>query len=1103
MRYIKKFQYLVIVISFFILMASVGRAQDEKSLNPEIAQLIREVPLKQEYTDAGAVILLREGVMSVEKDGLRNITVHVVGKILDDKAASDYGQISVIFNSYYQEAALDFAHTITKDGTIIEVSKDAIQLKTPPEQPGVKSYTDNKVLTFSPPALEPGSVFEYQVRIRQKKPIIENKWHTSFDFNYTLHKLSPPYIPRIDPVYKSRFVLKVPEGEKFIYDAERTMVSPANGKEGDFTTYTWEVKDLPAVSIEDYMPSIDRIIPMIKLSSLTEWKEIDTWAGRLFFPKIEVTEEIKAKVGEITGEAKTEKEKIEALFYFIQSNIEYIQADLNSGGYVPHSANEILKNRYGDCKDQAILLLSMLRSVGISAYPAFINTYSEVNKKIPSSEAFNHLIVYIPREEGDLWLDTISGVTKFPYLYWIDQDRWAFVIDRKGGKFLRTPASKPEHNQGIIKFDFSFREEIFQGKIIIEGKGAISDNLKSLLKLFSPVQQKDIILNTVKSLFPVIARSQTISVEISDLKNPELPFKSTVSFEIKDIWKKTMLEFSFASNALPLVSFFTKLQNLPQPENRKNDYVLGVNFKLVDEWLCYPPDKDFRSETLPQDQSIDTPLISFRTRYNREGDFIRARSEFTLKQNYIPKKDYKEFYESIQDVLKKSEWKVVFNRKNIDFNSALSLLKEEVKQHPDDPRKHMALAEIYVEKYKKEEVMTYLDEGINESREAVRLSPENDDYHAFLGVALEIKGTNTHDEKLLDEALEEYKEALRIKPEKYQPVQFLEARIYLVKSEWDKKYIDEAIIKLKETTQIRPEFVDAHALLSEIYYKQGQRELAIGELKDATRLKPENPRYHRILGYLYKEKVHSEQNCYDEEAIENGIREYKEVIRLTPQDAEAHSSIGWLYIHKGLYDLALFEAKEALRLNKSAKNHYWLGHAHLYKGNYEEARKEFEEALKLKPDYAEAYLYLASTYFFQNRFEDSIPVFKKYFELIDPSKVSNTYAILHYYLALKFTGKQNEAEMLLQDYAKGFKGKEWESNLISYYQGRLAETDLISRAKNRCDNCDAFYYVGLQYLLNGDKPKAKEYFQKTVETKVYCFYEYVGAQAMLDQLRKK
>jgi hypothetical protein len=184
MRYIKKFQYLVIVISFFILMASVGRAQDEKSLNPEIAQLIREVPLKQEYTDAGAVILLREGVMSVEKDGLRNITVHVVGKILDDKAASDYGQISVIFNSYYQEAALDFAHTITKDGTIIEVSKDAIQLKTPPEQPGVKSYTDNKVLTFSPPALEPGSVFEYQVRIRQKKPIIENKWHTSFDFNY-------------------------------------------------------------------------------------------------------------------------------------------------------------------------------------------------------------------------------------------------------------------------------------------------------------------------------------------------------------------------------------------------------------------------------------------------------------------------------------------------------------------------------------------------------------------------------------------------------------------------------------------------------------------------------------------------------------------------------------------------------------------------------------------------------------------------------------------------------------------------------------------------------------------------------------------------------
>ncbi len=454
--------YVIIIVLFLGLVASVvGTQVEAKNPEPEVTQLMKEAGTR--YPDAGAVILLKEGRMSIGKAGLYNITVHVVGKILDAQAASDYGQICIYFNSYYEEVTLDFAHTIRRDGKIIELSKDAIQLRNPGD---ARKYTDTRILTFSLPALEAGSVFEYQARFDQRKPIIENRWQRGFNLNYVLYKFAPPYTPRIDPVCKSKFILEVPEGEKFIYHIHRASVVPVIEKKGGFTTYTWEVKDLPAVPMEDYMPP--DMIPEIELSSLENWGEVDQWASGHYLSKLELTEEIKAKAQEITKGAETEREKIEAIFCFIQRTIEYIQADLNRGGYIPHPASEVLRNRYGDCKDQVILFIAMLRAVGITAYPALINPYpySETNREVPSTD-FSHLISYVPGEGGDLWLDTTSRVTEFPRLHWSNQDRWALIIDGKGGKFLKIPPSKPEDNQGTMKFGFHFEDEILKTKCFI------------------------------------------------------------------------------------------------------------------------------------------------------------------------------------------------------------------------------------------------------------------------------------------------------------------------------------------------------------------------------------------------------------------------------------------------------------------------------------------------------------------------------------------------------------------------------------------------------------------------------------------------------------
>ncbi len=385
--------------------------------------------------------------------------------------------------------------------------------------------------------------------------------------------------------------------------------------------------------------------------------------------------------------------------------------------------------------------------------------------------------------------------------------------------------------------------------------------------------------------------------------------------------------------------------------------------------------------------------------------------------------------------------------------------------------------------------------------------------HLLLGLALVKKGKESLGKKLfdeaaneLDEAAREYKEGIRIRPELLEiaamaPPQFWVAWAYYAKSRQDKKVAEDAIRELKEAIRVKPGYAPAHGLLAAIYYERGEKELARLELEETIRLDPNVPESHAFLGAIYKENVNCGEEKWNDEAIEKGIKAYKEVIRLAPENAEAHRVLGRLYRYKGLYDLEVFEAKEALRLEKSAENHRALGSAYIWKGDYDQALKELREALSLKPNDGQAHHEIAFAYHMQNRFEDAEREYRKYIELEETNSVYPIlYPLLWQHLSMKGMGKDAEALKLLEEFAKGFKGKEWELHLLSYHQGRLTESELISKAKNECDRCEAFYYVGSQYLLKGDRQKAKEFFQKTMDTKVYRYYEYAAACARLKQL---
>ncbi len=371
-------------------------------------------------------------------------------------------------------------------------------------------------------------------------------------------------------------------------------------------------------------------------------------------------------------------------------------------------------------------------------------------------------------------------------------------------------------------------------------------------------------------------------------------------------------------------------------------------------------------------------------------------------------------------------------------------------------------------------------------RDTVSINLDNAETHYARGLARERQGE-------LDAAIAEYREAIRLNPT------MAEAHVNLGVVFVGQGNVNAAIAEFREAIRFNPNDAEARSNLGFALASRGELDAAIAECREAIRLAPNLAPAHVNLGM-----AHAHQG-----KVDVAIAEFREAIRLDPNLAPAHGNLGAALVSQGKLDAAIAEYREAIRFNP------FLGAAHvglgialadqgrrfLWSGEYNKALKAYREALRVRPDDANVHVHIAYTHFLATRFENAVEEFENYFRSLDsPYGGVNSYIITWQYLSLKSIGKDDEAQKLLRDFALGFQGDGWELSVFRYHQGRLSETELVSRANERGEQCEAYFYIGYQHLLRGDKQKARAYFQKTMATKSVGYPEHIGAQARLQQL---
>ena len=167
----------------------------------------------------------------------------------------------------------------------------------------------------------------------------------------------------------------------------------------------WETTNPVVYRWEPMQPWYDRMLPWVIIGTTSDsWRQAGEDYLALIADKLETERVADMAVRLVDGVDDTHR-KIEIISHYVQKELHYEAIEFGRRAYVPKTARKTLSDRYGDCKDHAVLLVSMLNAVGVPAQLALVNINQQVLPDLPNIDQFDHMIVSVPLDGGRLYID--------------------------------------------------------------------------------------------------------------------------------------------------------------------------------------------------------------------------------------------------------------------------------------------------------------------------------------------------------------------------------------------------------------------------------------------------------------------------------------------------------------------------------------------------------------------------------------------------------------------------------------------------------------------------------------------------------------------------
>lgn len=595
------------------------------------------LPAHDEKTDA--VLLYAEDVTTVQSNGKIKTFSRRAYKILRPDGKR-FGYVHAIFDA---ETKINSMHgwAIPASGKDYEVKeKDAIEA-APPDVENGELASDFKVRYIKIPAAEVGNVVGYEVEQEGRPYVFETDW----DPQETV------------PVADAKFTLQLPSGWEFrsVWVNHPDVQPKISGN-----NYEWELKDLAAIKYEDDMPPWRGVAARMAVAlfppssdgksskGFETWRDMGLWYTDLTKGRRDPSSEIKQKVAQLTSPNQSQIEKMHTLADFMQSDIRYVGIWLGIGGWQPHSATDVFAHRYGDCKDKATLLSSMLHEVGVESYYVLINVErGDVTRDMPPQKHFNHAIlaVKLPKDANDpsmmatlnhptlgkiLFFDPTDESTPFGQLRGALQANFGLLVGPDGGELLELP-QQPSYTSSIAR----------SGKFALAANGTLSGDIVEIRQGDRARVQRRALLTVakdadrIKPIETILSHSlssyQITKASVTNLRKNDLAFGFNYSVVADSYAKK-------AGNLLivrPRAIGSKGSSVLETKEPRKYPLEFEGPARDTDKFEIALP-AGYEVDDLPPPVDLDYSFASYHSKTEKNGDTLLYTRTFEIKELSVP-----------------------------------------------------------------------------------------------------------------------------------------------------------------------------------------------------------------------------------------------------------------------------------------------------------------------------------------------------------------------------------------------------------------------------------------------------------------------------------
>ena len=531
----------------------------------------------------------------VNADGSFVLDVELVSRINEERAIKPNAQRSVSFNRTLETLDIVEAYTLKADGRKAQVNAD--QIKEQQEQASAEApmFQDSrvKVVIFPEVAVGDRLVLRYQ------------RHRTTALFPGQFEDL---YAPDYYQQKQVMLTYDLPADMPLHADFRGFKASnPASDK--GRKTYRWELLPAEKTRPENGSVAYTDYGQFLAVSTFTDYTQFaKAYAARA---QVEVTPAITQLAKELTADSSTPRDKALVLSDWVRKNIRYVAVYVGDGGVVPHAAQAVLDNRYGDCKDHVALLEALLKAVAIDSSPVLINFGNAyVLPKVPTLGLLNHAITYLPGL--DLYLDSTATPIAAGYLPLPELGKPALLT--QSGQLTRTPSSQLSHVDGTLHFTITPQGAAdFTNDNTVQGWG--TEFNRFLFKSMTPTDRNQL----TQKVLSMYGQTGGGVIETDPLDSNAATFKSVVKGRTENLVNLP------GPTGVPALSSLAggigqNVFSFMSEKDRTQNFTCASG--TIKETARFDFPKEVNILAVPKAVSLNTGGFNYQTTYAREGNSV-------------------------------------------------------------------------------------------------------------------------------------------------------------------------------------------------------------------------------------------------------------------------------------------------------------------------------------------------------------------------------------------------------------------------------------------------------------------------------------------------